>query len=174
MHRVAALAKLLKPNPPAKQLNWVTVESGLGISLPLDYKEFWSHFSTGCIGFTGLDEQLFVLHSPYSDDPYLGFPACVSTMSDANRNLREEFPEIMTHRVWPEHSGLIGFAHDSNGVDYFLHSSNWHVHAVGDGVHEDYGCRFSEFIWRLAHNDILIAPAFQGAPGSPDLTIWTE
>ena len=95
-------------------------------------------------------------------------------MSNVYSGLREKCPELFEHRVWPEEEGLIGFAHDTNGCEYFLRPTDWHIQMLGDGENRHIEHTFSAFLWELAHNRVVIAEAFQGEPNDNSLAIWNE
>jgi hypothetical protein len=171
---VAKLHALLKPRAPGRKVDWRAIEATLGLQLPPDFKEFWDVFPAGCLGFRDLDSSLLVLHGPGGSSEYTKFPDCVRVMSDVYMDLRSQFPEMHPHRLWPENSGLIGFAHDTNGVEYFLRPVDWQIQTRGDGEDAHIEYTFSEFLWELAHNRVLIAEAFQGAPNDCSLAVWTK
>jgi hypothetical protein len=168
------LRRLLKPGVPQRRCDWAAVEATLGLALPVDFKEFWDVFPSGCLGFRERDPTLLVLHGPFGPSAYLRFPDCVRVMADSYRRLRAQFPALHPHRMWPEQGGLIGFAHDSNGTDYYLRPDDGKVQAWGDGEATLHPYTFSEFLWEVAHNRVLIAEAFQGPANDSSLTVWSE
>src|SRR5689334_15675251 len=99
---VPKLKVLLSPGAPRKICDWNAVEQSLKVSLPDDFKDFWSTFGAGTLGFRSTDPEFMVLHSPYLAPGYLRFPDCVAIMGDNYRGLRAEFPQFHPHPVWPE------------------------------------------------------------------------
>src|SRR5882762_8522719 len=106
---VSKLQLLLGPVAPEKVCDWHAIEKSLKVSLPEDFKEFWSNFGPGMLGFRNTDPEFLVLHSPYFEAGYARFPDCVTIMAENYRGLKAEFPEYLPHTVWPEPAGLLGF-----------------------------------------------------------------
>ncbi len=175
---VSKLESLFDPPRPREVCDWRAVEQTLKSTLPRDFKDFWTKFGPGILGFRNTDPEFLVLHSPYVGSGYTRFPDCVAIMAENYRGLRTDFPQYHPHAVWPEKHGILGFGHDTNGNEYFFKTAespdNWTIQSWGrhqDDRHFEVG--FSEFLWEVAHNRILIADGFQGKAGDPGDAVWT-
>jgi len=99
---------------------WPSVEKSLGISLPIDYKEYINIFGTGVIGY------LIRPLNPFSSRPLFDFFRQVKEVTDRRRWYKTEFgDEWCPYPLYPEPGGLLPWANTLDGDALF-----WNTHGT--------------------------------------------
>lgn len=148
---------LFPPDPPFKtgdEEGWNQVESQLGTTLPIDYKEIISTYGTG-----GIDEFLWFL-TPFVDDENVNFFKKMKVINDAYIVLRDQFPHHLKHNVFPEENGLLPWAYTDNGdVLYWLTKGSpdeWSIVIYGSSDdYYEYPNSISEFLYDMLSRKIV-------------------
>lgn len=101
--------------PPAQAIDagnaesWRQCEQQLGLVFPSDYRQLIQTYGTGCwLGF------LWVL-IPFASNTYLNVVEQGVRFLDAERTIRDQFPEEVPFALHPEPEGLFPWASTDNG-----------------------------------------------------------
>ncbi len=109
-------AVLVPPGHPVEtgcQEGWVQVEQALGVALPLGYRRFVDIYGTGAI-----NEFLLILN-PFAEDPLSNLLKRGEVIRKDYITVRTEFPEYAPFRVFPEAGGILPWAVDDNGDNFY-------------------------------------------------------
>ena len=88
---------------------WQAVERQLGLTLPTDYHRLIDRYGTGQFG-----QFLWVLN-PFTSNKNLNLLVHGRAILDADRELREAWPDVVPHALFPEAGGLLPAAVTDNG-----------------------------------------------------------
>ena len=110
---VAAVAPPPRPIFPGTMDLWETVQTRLGVRLPVALREFANNYGSGRFdGGTRLQ-----IYNPC--DP--AYEAVVRSDSECYIGLREESPDFYPYKFYPEPGGLFPVAYgDGGGIEFFL------------------------------------------------------
>jgi hypothetical protein len=117
---IAELKKLVPP--PAEPFEvgtlaqWRKLEKQLRTRLPDDYRDFVFAYGSGL--FAGL----YRVYNPFSADEYIALLPKSRRVCDIKRWSRDDDPERYPYPYFPEPGGLLPWANDENGNDYFWHT----------------------------------------------------
>jgi hypothetical protein len=108
------LDQLVRIMPPPETLlapggDWLAVTSAVGTALPADYMAFIERYGTGRVsGF------LWV-HNPFEENVHLNLLSQHRITLEADREVRESFPDLVPEPLFPETGGLFPWAVTDNG-----------------------------------------------------------
>jgi len=168
---VHRLLRLMSP-PPApidSSGDWHDVEEKLATQLPDDYKSFIEHYGTGRIA--GLLWPL----NPFSSNKHLNLLEQSPLILNAERILRDEFPQFHPWPLFPEVGGLLPWCVTDNG-DYVLWRTSgdpneWtiFIYEIRGIVRQDCPYGMSGFLYRWLCNEIEVEifdrePIFEQSP----------
>jgi len=148
---IELLKKIVQPpNQPTdvgSLEEWKSVEQTLGLTLPSDYRDFI--FTYG----SGLFAQIYIVYNPFAKPEHVScLPTSVEKVCQWEREFKKEAPGCVPYKLWPEIPGLLPWANDDMGNEYFWFTEgspdSWKIisnEVRGEGYRE-YGCRMTEFL----------------------------
>jgi SMI1-KNR4 cell-wall len=144
-----------KPVEVPKKPNWKQVEKSLGISLPVDYREYIVAYGTGVLC------NFVVICNPFSEQDGFALLPFVKTMTNTLVQLKQsEGIRQVPFDVHPARPGLLPFGGDENGnVLYWLTEGDpavWPC-VVGEGRGkrwERYDVAMTTFIAKILTKEI--------------------
>lgn len=142
--------------------DWLEFESGIGVTLPVDYKEFISAYGSGC-----LNDQLLLFHPKGDPVEGLSLEVLMQSAHAAFSVLRERSPEFYPYPIHPDHGGCIPVGRSYGGNHLFLSPpgsdfDRWRVVAeMGEWAVFDLS--FTDFLWHALRGEIYL-PVIDGEP----------
>ena len=136
-----------RPSDIGSLEEWQTVEQKLGLQLPSDYRDFV--FTYG----SGLFARIYVVYNPFADSEHVScLYSSVQKTCQWERDFKKEAPECVPYKIYPERPGLLPWANDDMGNEYFWFTDGapdtWMVisnEVRGEGYRE-YGRRMTDFL----------------------------
>jgi|SRR5262245_14118189 len=127
LNRLAELVYIMPPpeTPRAAMGDWQSVAATLGTSLPSDYVAFISRYGTGRIS------DFLWVYNPFEENRYLNLLTQYPIVLEADRHIRERFPEALPEPLFPESGGLLLWGGTDNGDRLYwrtnAHPDSWTV-----------------------------------------------
>jgi hypothetical protein len=139
------LVRMMRPpeKPFAASGDWQAVAAAVGTGLPSDYKAFIARYGTGRVsGFVWV-------YNPFEENAHLNLLSCYRTILDADREIRESFPDDVPEPLFPERGGLLPWAVTDNGDRLY-----WRTNGEPDSwpvvVWESRGPRYESYALSMA------------------------
>lgn len=102
------------PRNVPESIDWSTIEAKLGLKLPLDYKRYIETYGSGLLA-----EFIRVLN-PFDRDKYINLLKCSQSITSMFRTFpRGEHSDKIPYPFYPDHSGLLPWGNDENGIYIF-------------------------------------------------------
>lgn len=111
--------------------DWEKIEKQLGLTLPVDYRDFVQRYGSGLLA------NFIRVFNPFSSFEYLALIPSVHRISDIRRTLKStEGDEEVPYIVYPDAPGLVPWGNDENGNTFYWLTSGapdrWPT-VVGEG-----------------------------------------
>jgi hypothetical protein len=103
----------VRPSEAGSLEQWRVVEQRLGLALPSDYREFIFAYGTGRFA------QFYRVYNPFSASEWMSLFPSVDRVCKAAREIKRDWPEDVPYPIYPERPGLLPWANDENGNDYY-------------------------------------------------------
>ena len=128
---------------------WLRCEAQLGFKLPSDYREFVFAFGSGL--FAGL----YRVYNPFAKSEWTALHPSVERTCTHLREFRQSFPQDVPYPIYPEPGGLLPWANDENGNDYYWQTlgepDTWQVLSFnnrGEGFRE-HQCSMTAYLTNI-------------------------
>ena len=97
------------PNQVGTLIEWQAVEQQLGVTLPLDFREFIFAYGTGQLG------RFYWVWNPFRGSTFV---EQVRLICGYERELQRQFPQYYPYPIYPECPGFLPWGSDDNGNYY--------------------------------------------------------
>jgi SUKH superfamily protein len=152
------LKQLITPPPRPLEAGslaeWSAVEQKLGLSLPVEYRDFILTYGTGQFA------NFYLIYNPFSVSEWVNLHACVERVCKMEREFKREWPEMVPYKIFPDGPGLLPWGSDDNGNYYYWltegPADSWQVvsnESRGEGFRE-YGRCMTDFLCGILTGEI--------------------
>jgi SMI1-KNR4 cell-wall len=152
------------PNQVGSLDEWRAVERELGVTLPLDFREFVFTYGTGQLG------RFYSVWNPFWGSEFV---QQVRLICGYERESQQQFPQYFPYSIYPESPGFLPWGSDDNGNYYGWLTEGppdrWPVlsNEVRGGGYRLHRCTMTEYLGGVFRGEII---ALAGEyPGQDDL-----
>ena len=153
---------------------WRAVELKLGVTLPVDYRDFIFGYGSG------LFARFYGIYSPFAASEWTNLLTSVERVCRGLGQIKRDWPEQVPYLIYPDCPGLLPWGRDENGNDYYWLTkgppNTWQVvsdEVRGEGLRH-HECNMTDFLSDILTGEI---PALAGDyPHDQDriFKAWTE
>jgi len=147
------LKELVAPPPrpfeAGSLAEWPAVEQKLGLSLPVEYRDFILTYGTGQFA------NFYLIYNPFSVSEWVNLHTCVERLCNTAREFKRDWPETIPYQIFPDRRGLLPWGGDDNGNYYYWLTEgppdSWQVvsdEGRGEGFRE-YGRCMTDFLCEI-------------------------
>lgn len=139
-------------------IDWVSLETKLGVKLPTEYKQFIEKFGTVNFGPSDYYDFITILN-PFCQNTYINIDVMLH-YEEAYRLLKKEFPADFPRPHFPQSGSSLAWAITNDG-DYFIwdiygHPDEWKVGIFDRGMQKEvlFELETLEFLKQMAFGKI--------------------